>query len=141
MLAVTLVTALTALATLAAGCSDTPSIPATSDPEGKDLVEGAVVAAAESSGGYRLNKVLHVDDYPNPIGHQLHLVAYNPKAASYEEAARLWKKKESIKVALDHFEVRKVEFLKRDHRVLLVEPVTDAEKAPYLRSKESRKSP
>ena len=43
-----------AIAALAAACEATPPVPAASDPDGKDLVEGAVVAATESSGGVRL---------------------------------------------------------------------------------------
>jgi hypothetical protein len=139
-----LLPAVIALAALASACGKgdegaAPPVPASSDPEGNDLVVGAVIAAAEPSGGYRLNKLVFVEAYPPPLSPELHLIAYNPKGSTYEEAARIWRKKESLSIALDHIEVRKIDFMKRDHRVLLVEPVTDAEKAPYLRSIESRR--
>jgi hypothetical protein len=125
---------------IAPACNDGfPPIPASSDPEGKDLVTGAVVAAAESRGGIRLYKIVHVDDYPPPLGWQLYMVAYDPKAQTFQEAAALWKKKEGVKVALDYVEVQLALFLPRDHRVIAVEPVTDEEKAPYLRARGSRK--
>src|SRR6185312_3811304 len=65
----------------AVGCKAEP-LPAP-DPRGKDLVAGAVVAAAtsaETTPGIRTYKILHVDDYPDPIGYNLHLAAYDPKA-------------------------------------------------------------
>lgn len=121
---------------LAPACDEgAPLVPASADPKGKDLVKGAVVAAAESSGGIRLYKIVHVDDYPPPIGYELHMIAYDPKAPTFEEAAKLWKKKDGLKVALDHVHVQITPFLQRDRRVLLVEPVTDEEMKPYLRSK------
>ncbi|MDI3287888.1 hypothetical protein [Polyangium sp. 15x6] len=119
-----------------AACNRDVSVPASSDPNGKDLVEGAVVAAAESSGGIRLYKIVHVDDYPEPAGPEYHMIAYNPKVPTFQDAANLWKHKRSeVTVALDHIFVRLVSFGKRDHRVLFVEPVTDEEKAPYLKAK------
>jgi hypothetical protein len=119
-------------ATLAfVGCKSAPTVPASSDPDGKDLVEGAVVAATEANGGVRLYKIVHVDDYPEPIGYEYHMIAYDPKAASYEEAAKLWTSPEK-QIALAHIEVRKIHFMPRDHRVLKVEPVSQAELQPYL---------
>jgi hypothetical protein len=138
-----LLPAVIALAALASACGkgggDAPPVPASSDPQGNDLVAGAVIAAAEPSGGYRLNKLISVEAYPPPLSPELHLIAYNPKGATYEEAARIWRKKESLTIALDHVEVRKIDFMTRDHRVLLVEPVTEEERAPYLRAMRSRK--
>jgi hypothetical protein len=123
------------LATLPACHRDAP-VPASSDPEGKDLVEGAVVAAAESSGGIRLYKIVHVDDYPEPAGPEYHMIAYDPKGVTFQDAANLWKfKRGDVKVALDHIYVRFANFGKRDHRVLAVEPVTDEEKKPYLKAR------
>lgn len=117
-------------------------VPASSDPHGKDLVEGAVVAAVESSGGVRLYKIIHVDDFPDPIGYHLHMTAYDPKPSDFQEAANMWKhKRKSFTVAKDWMDVALVLFIKRDHRVLSVEPVTDEEKAPYLQMKESRRLP
>ena len=138
-----LLAAVIALAALASACGKggdaAPPVPASSDPEGNDLVVGAVIAAAEPSGGYRLNKLIAVEPYPPPLSPELHLIAYNPKGSTYEEAARIRRKKASVSIVLDHVEVRKIDFIKRDHRVLLVEPVTDAEKAPYLRAMQSRR--
>lgn len=121
-----------------AGCQEAPPpVPASSDPQGKDLVEGAVVAAVETDGQFRLYKILHVDDYPDPIGYQLHMIAYEEKAPSYGEAALLWKRGQK-KVALDWMVVAMNMFLQRDHRVLKVEPVTDDEMKAYLHAKNSR---
>jgi hypothetical protein len=120
----------------AVGCHRDAPVPTSSDPEGKDLVEGAVVAAVESSGGVRLYKIVHADDYPNPAGPEYHMIAYDPKAATFQDAANLWKfRRKDTKIALDHILVRMVNFIKRDHRVLNVEPVTDEEKQPYLKSR------
>jgi hypothetical protein len=117
------------------GCHRDAPVPSSSDPTGKDLVEGAVVAAVESSGGVRLYKIVHADDYPDPAGPEYHMIAYDPKVVTFQDAANLWKfKRGDVKVALDHILVRMVNFIKRDHRVLTVEPVTDEEKAPYLKS-------
>lgn len=126
------------LAGLAASCEEQPPpVPASSDPQGKDLVKGAVVAAAEAAGGIRIYKIIHVDDYPDPIGYQLHMIAYDPKVATFQEAAAL-RKKGGMTVALDWMTVAMAPFLKRDHRVIAVESVTDAERAPYERAKNSR---
>lgn len=120
----------------AVGCHRDAPVPASSDPEGKDLVEGAVVAAVESSGGVRLYKIIHADDYPDPAGPEYHMIAYKPKGATFQDAANLWKfQRQNVTIELDHILVRMVNFIKRDHRVLSVEPVTDEEKAPYLKSR------
>lgn len=118
--------------------SDAPAIPASSDPQGKDLVEGAVVTAQEKVGGYRLYKILHVEDMPEPFGTEYHMIAYDPKGDTLEESARIWKQGKA-RVVVEHFEVRHVHFIQRDHRVIAVEPVTDAEKAPYLKARDSRR--
>jgi hypothetical protein len=126
------------------GCSSTeepaPRIPASSDPAGKDIVEGAVVAAQEKMGGIRMYKVTHVDDYPDPIGYEYHMIAYDPKCDTYEQCAIVWKKHET-KVNFEHLVVREVSFLPRDHRVLFVEPLTEAERATYAKSRDSRGAP
>lgn len=124
-----------ALAATPACHRDAP-VPSVSDPEGKDLIEGAVVAAVESTGGIRLYKIIHVDDYPEPAGPEYHMIAYDPKVVTFQDAANLWKfKRGDVKVVLDHIYVRLVNFGKRDHRVLTVEPVTAEEAAPYLKSR------
>lgn len=124
----------------AVSCDSQAPVPAASDPQGKDLVEGAVVAAVESSGGVRLYKIIHVDDYPDPIGYHLHMIAYDPKPATFQEAANVWRfKRDTLTVALDWMNVAQAAFMKRDHRVLVVEKVTDAELAPYIKARDSRK--
>lgn len=132
-------TTLTALLlALAVGCKAEP-IPA-SDPKGKDLVAGAVVAAAtsaEATPGIRTYKILHVDDYPDPIGFNLHLAAYDPKAPTFEDA-RETRRRGGMKTVNPHFEVRLVDFLGRDHRVLAVEPLTEAELAPYVKARDHK---
>ena len=124
------------LAGAAAGCNRDAPVPASSDPNGKDLVDGAVVAATESSGGVRLYKIVHADDYPDPAGPEYHMIAYDPKVATFQDAANLWKfSRKDVKVALDHILFHMVSFIKSDHRVLVVEPVSDEEKAPYLKGR------
>lgn len=118
-----------------AGCSNNPIPPP--DPKGKDIVVGAVVAAAtsaEKEPGIRTYKVVHVDDYPEPVGYNYHLIAYDPKAPSFEQAREI-RQRGHMKVVMPHFEVRAVDFLKRDHRVIAVEPVTAEELAPYERAR------
>ena len=123
------------------GCSSSeeaaPRIPASSDPAGKDLVEGAVVAAREGTGGIRLYKVTHVDEMPEPLGYEYHMIAYDPKSDTFEQAAQTWKKRET-KVIFEHLVVRDIHFLPRDHRVVFVEPLTDAERTTYTKSRDSR---
>jgi len=135
MLRATLIALCLALAGAPACHRDAP-VPAASDPDGKDLVKGAVVAAAESSGGIRLYKIVHVDDYPEPAGPEYHMIAYDPKVVTFQDAANLWKyKRGDVKVAMDHIFVRLVHFGKRDHRVLIVEDVSDEEAKPYLKTR------
>src|SRR5690349_11625781 len=87
--------------------SDIPPVPATHDPKGEDLVQGAVVAATETSGGIRLNKIVYVDDYPPPLDYEFHMIAYDPKGKTWEEASHLWKDKKAT-VVVPHFTVRRV---------------------------------
>src|SRR5689334_16689208 len=99
-----LVLVLAAAAALGA-CRGEPLPPP--DPKGKDLVEGAVVAAvttAEKTPGIRTYKILHVDDYPDPVGYNLHLAAYDPKAATFEEAAAQ-RKRGGMTMVMKHLEV------------------------------------
>ena len=111
-----------------------PPIPATK-PDEKELVKGTVVAATEASGGVRLYKVVEVEDFPPPLTRELHMVAYEPKASTFEDAARMWEHKESLKVAVDHVFVQINQFMTRDSRIIRNEPVTDAERAGYLKGK------
>jgi len=119
------------------GSSDLPAIPASHDPKGADLVEGAVVAATEASGGVRLNKIVFVDDFPLPLDYEFHMIAYDPKAQTWDEASRLWKDKK-VNVIVPHFVVRRTDFMVRDYRVLYNEKVTAEEKAPYEAARTSR---
>ncbi|WP_437601507.1 hypothetical protein [Sorangium sp. So ce590] len=123
--------------TLAPACNRTPPVPETSDPTGKDLVVGAVVAATEKVGGIRIYKIVEVEDLPEPFGRDLHMIAYDPKVQTFQEAAEL-RRKGQLTVAMDHMMVRLVNFMPRDHRVISNEPVSDDERAPYLRSVNSR---
>jgi hypothetical protein len=104
-----------------------PPVPATSDPEGKNLVEGAVVAAAEKSGGIRLYKVVKVNWFPDPVGEELVMIAYQPKASTFEQAAKLWSDGR-LTIALPKVRVAKHMFMRRDHRVLVQEDVSDRER-------------
>lgn len=126
------------LLSLAPACKrGAPPVPESSDPDGKDLVVGAVVAAAERSGGIRLYKIVDVEDLPEPLGPDLHMIAYDPKAQTFQEAAEL-RQKGGLTVAKDHITVRLVNFMPRDHRVIANETVSDEERAPYVRSRYSR---
>jgi hypothetical protein len=110
-------------------------------PDGKEIVAGAVLAATESSGGIRLYKVVHVDDFPQPIGFEYHLIAFEPKAADWESVRPLWRqKKQKLTVFKDHVLVRKLNWLKRDYRVVTVEPVTPEDKVGYERDRTARQS-
>jgi hypothetical protein len=127
-----------AAATALGACRGEP-LPAP-DPRGKDLVEGAVVAAVttgEKTAGVRTYKVLHVDDYPEPIGYNLHLVAYDPKAPTFDEAAAQ-RKRGGMTVVMKHFEVRLIDFIGRDHRVIARELLTDEELKPYADARDHK---
>ncbi len=101
-----------------------PPVPASADPEGRDLEPGAVVVAAESTGQFRIYKVLEVRWLPEPAGEELLMVAYQQTGESFEEAARLWATGQ-LAVAIGKVRVPKHRFLGRDHRVIAREPVTD----------------
>jgi hypothetical protein len=119
-----------------ASCNKAEPIPP-ADPQGKDLVKGAIIAAVEKSGGIRVYKMIHVDDYPMPIGHEFHMIAYDPKAPTYEEARKLHQQK-ALTVALQNVWVRKVLFMNRDHRVIGKEPVTPEEETAFKKSRRTR---
>ena len=133
MLAVGL--ALTTMA--AAGCRSDgkgtgPPVPASSDPEGQDLVAGAIVAAVENPqgkpDGVRLYKIKQVNYFPPPVGDELVMIAYREKGNDFQHASDLWRKRD-LTVALPNVRVQRHMFIKRDYRVLTQEPVTDADKA------------
>lgn len=143
--ALLLVVVLAALTGLTTACKSDGSgsgagaapVPSAHDPNGEDLVQGAVLAATETNGGMRLNKIVYVDDLPAPLGYEFHMIAYDPKGQSWDEAARMWREKK-VSVIVPHFVVRKVDFMVRDYRVLAVEPVTAEEKAAFEASRTSR---
>lgn len=115
---------------LLGGCDKPLTAP---DPQGKDIVAGALVAAttsAEATPGVRIYKVIHVDDYPEPVGYQYHLIVFDPKAPTFE-AAREMRARGELKVINKHIEVRAMDFLPRDHRVIAKEPVSDEERKAY----------
>ncbi len=126
------------LLALAAGCKSeakkTPPVPASSDPEGKDLVEGAIVAAVESGaavkqpGRIRLYKVVQVLWYPPPMPDYVAMIAYAETAGSYDEAAAMWQKG-GLSIINPRVEVARNMFRVRDYRVLANEPVTAADKS------------
>src|SRR5262245_17937441 len=117
--------------------SDIPPVPASHHPKGEDLVQGAVVAATETNGGIRLNKIVYVDDFPPPLDYEFHMIAYDPKGKTWEETSHMWKEKK-VNVIIPHFVVRRTDFLVRDYRVLYVEKVTPEERAAYEHAKNSR---
>lgn len=87
---------------------------------------GAVVAAEEKGDGVRLYKVVEINWFPDPVGEELVMIAYQPKAKTFDESARLWDRGR-LTVALPKVRVAKHMFLRRDHRVLAREEVTERE--------------
>ena len=61
-------------------------VPASSDPNGKDLVEGAIVVATEKSGGVRIYKSARFGT-SRPHWRELVMVAYNEKGNDFHHAA------------------------------------------------------
>jgi hypothetical protein len=113
------------------GCKsqgDEPSPPlASADPTGAQFVPGTIVGATEPDGGVRIYKLIEVNWFPAPVGDELVFIAYEPKATSFEQARLLWRQR-GLKVALVPVRVQRHLFVKRDHRILGNEPVTDADK-------------
>ena len=105
-----------------------PPVPASSDPQGNDLVEGAVVIATEKGGGVRIYKIREIKWFPNPMGEYLVMMAFDPKAEDFNGASKAWSRG-GLTVALATMEVAKHNFVKnRDYRVIATEKFTDAEK-------------
>lgn len=106
-----------------------PPVPASSDPEGKDLVVGAIVIAYEKpSKSYRLYKVKEVNYFPPPVGDELVMIAYSEVGNDFQHASDLWRKRD-LSVAIPNVRVAKHMFMQRDYRVIENEPVTDADRA------------
>lgn len=108
--------------------SDGPAVPASSDPEGKDLVVGAIVAAFEKDGGVRLYKVKQVDYFPPPLSEELVMIAFTEKGRDFKHAAQLYEQRD-LTVIHPTVRVYRHLFIERDYRVLAVEPVSEAERA------------
>jgi hypothetical protein len=121
--------------TLVGGCKSDPGppVPASADPEGKDLVVGAVVAAFEKDGGVRLYKVKEINYFPPPLSDELVMLAFNEKGGDFPHAAKLFEQR-NLTVAVPNVRVYRHLFRERDYRVLAVEPVSDADRA--LKAKE-----
>jgi hypothetical protein len=125
--------ALALCALVSGGCKradpeKTLPVPASSDPDGKDLVEGAIVAAVEKSGGVRLYKITEVVYFPPPMSEELVMLAYHEKGNDFTEAARIWQKG-GLTIAGAQVRVYRNMFRSRDYRVLTHQPVTDADKS------------
>ena len=126
-----LVLAALALAPAACGRNGGPPPAASSDPEGKDLVEGAVVAAVEKTGGVRILKVVEVVYFPPPVGDELVMTAYDEMARDFQHASDLWATRRPSKqmtVALTKVRVHRQNFARRDYRIIANEAVTEEEK-------------
>lgn len=100
---------------------------ASADPAGKELVPGTVVAAVEKGGGIRLYKVVEVNWFPDPMGEELVLIAYEEKADTFEHARVLWTGRD-LTVVLPTVRVARHMFVRRDHRVIGTEPVSEQDK-------------
>lgn len=104
-------------------------VPASSEPEGRDLVAGAIVAAFETVGTppkVRLYKVIEVKYFPPPMSDAIIMVAYNETGADFQEAARLYQQG-GLTVAIANVDVQRHLFRRRDYRVLANAPVTSAD--------------
>jgi hypothetical protein len=117
--------------------TDAPPVPASADPEGKDLVPGAIVAAVEKSGGIRIYKMVERNWFPDPIGDELVMIAYEQKADTFEHARDMWLKHD-LTIALPKVRVPRQMFLPRDHRVVASEPVSDADKNAKIGDPQSK---
>jgi hypothetical protein len=105
-----------------------PPVPASSHPEGQDLVPGAIVVAAEKGGGVRIFKVKEVAYFPPPVGDELVMLAFREKGNDFAHAAKLYRQRR-LTVVLPNVRVPLATFNReRDYRVLATEKVTEAEK-------------
>ncbi len=109
------------------GAGTGPPVPASSDPQGKDIVAGAIIAAHEKTGGVRLYKVKEVKYFPPPMSDELVMLAFSEKANDFKHAADLWRRRK-FTVAVANARVQRHMFITRDYRVIAKEPVTDIDK-------------
>jgi hypothetical protein len=98
------------------------------DPQDKELVPGAIVAATEKAGGIRIYKLVEVNWFPDPMGEELVMIAYEEKADTFEQARTLWTERE-LTVVLPKVRVAKQNFVARDHRFIGSEPVSEQDKS------------
>jgi hypothetical protein len=123
--------ALGLVALMGGGCdrksSSTSPPVASSDPQGKDLVPGAIVAATEKSGGIRLYKVVESNWFPDPMGEELVMIAYDEKAETFDQARVLWTERD-LTVVVPIVRVAKHAFVAREHRLIGTEAVTEQDK-------------
>jgi len=98
-----------------AGCGNsspaTPCHPASSDPQGKTWSRAQSSPRRRGAAANRLYKIVHVDDYPDPIGYEYHFIVYSRRPTSLVEAAKFWRQG-TVHVELDHIEVRQLEFMR-----------------------------
>ncbi len=121
-----------AFAVAPAGCKSEPkktiAVPASSDPEGEDLLVGSIVAAVERGGGVRIYKIVDSLYFPPPMTDELVMIAYHEKGNDFVEAAALYQKG-GLTVALPQVRVQRHLFRTRDYRILASEAVTAADKS------------
>jgi len=123
--------ALPLMALPACQCNDrnaAPPVPASADPEGKDLVVGAIVLATAKEGGVRIYKIKEVNYFPPPVGDELVMIAFAELGNDFEHAAKLWKQRK-LSVVVANVRVQQHMFHRnRDYRVIATEPVTEQDK-------------
>jgi hypothetical protein len=126
----------TSCAVGAVGCKSSepegPPVPASSDPEGKDLVPGAIVAAQEKGNAVknediRLYKVIESTYFPPPMSDELVMIAYQETTRDFRSAAALYASGK-LTIAMPQVRVQRHLFRTRDYRVLANVPVTDADR-------------
>jgi len=106
-----------------------PPVPASADPAGKDLVEGAIVVATEKQGGVRIYKIKQVNYFPAPMTDELVMIAFAETGNDFAHAAKLWQQRK-LTVVLPSVRVSRAQFAaNRSYRVIAREPVTAADKA------------
>ncbi len=113
--------------TILSGCESEnsrkiPDVPASADPQGRELVKGAIIVATEKSGGVRTYKLTGIQHFPAPMGDELIMIAYQQKGATFKDAAELWAEGQ-LTIAISKVRVYKNVFMTRDYRVIAQEPV------------------
>lgn len=110
-----------------------PPVPASSDPDGRDLVPGAIVAAFEKGAAVkreavRLYKVVDSIYFPPPMSDELVLIAYEETSPDFQTAAARFASGK-LTIAAPQVRVQRHMFRMRDYRVLTNLPVTDADRS------------